>query len=75
MSFIDEICNFICSTPEKFLKNRKVQTEYIKFKAPTLARIPWQEYDLDLYQFQYFNSIYFPRRIYRYGKRIIRKRF
>ncbi len=72
--YSDEICNFICSTPEKYLKNRKVQIEYIKSKAPTLARIPWQEYDLDLYQFQYFNSIYFPRRVYRYGKRIIREK-
>ena len=42
--YSDEICNFICSTPEKYLKNRKVQI-YIKSKAPTLARIPGK-YDL-----------------------------
>ena len=28
--YSDEICNFICSTPEKYLKNRKIQIEYIK---------------------------------------------
>ncbi len=72
--YSDEICNFICSTPEKYLTNRKIQIEYIKSKAPRLARIPWQPFDLDLYQFQYFNSIYFPRRVYRYGKRIIREK-
>ena len=57
-----------------FLANRKIQIEYIKRKAPVLARIPWQTYDLDLYNYQHFNTIYFPKRVYQYARRIIREK-
>ncbi len=70
----DQICEFICTIPEKFLSNRRIQIEYIKWKAPELAKIPWQKYDLDLYKYNYFNSLYFPRRVYRYLRRIIREK-
>ena len=46
------MCNFVCTIPEKFLKNRKIQIEYIKRKAPDLAKIKWQKYDLDLYNYK-----------------------
>tara|TARA_B100000686_G_scaffold161211_1_gene168827 strand:+ start:12465 stop:13778 length:1314 start_codon:yes stop_codon:yes gene_type:complete len=71
----NEICNFICTIPEEFLAKRKIQIEYIKQKAPELAQIPWQAYDLDLYRYKQFNNIYFPRRIYRYIIRIIKEKF
>ena len=70
----DEMCKFICMVPEEFLADRNIQIEYIKRKAPVLARIPWQTYDLDLYNYQHFNTIYFPRRLYQYGRRIIREK-
>ena len=70
----DEMCKFICTVPEELLAGRRIQIEYIKRKAPELARIPWQAYDLDLYSYRHFNTIYFPRRIYRYGRRIIREK-
>ena len=54
----DEMCKFICTVPEEFLASRKIQIEYIKSKAPELASIPWQAYDLDLYNYQRFNTIY-----------------
>ena len=69
----NEICKFICTIPEEYLAGRKIQIEYIKNKAPELARIPWQVYDLDLYNFQKFNSIYFPIRVFRYARRMIRE--
>ena len=62
----DEICNFICKIPNKFLVDRKIQIEYIKKKSPMLANIPWQVYDLNLYKFKYFNSLYFFKRVFRY---------
>ncbi|WP_340203182.1 asparagine synthase-related protein [Ascidiimonas sp. W6] len=37
------MCNFICTIPEAYLADRKLQKEYIKRKAPQLARITWQE--------------------------------
>ena len=70
----DEMCKFICMVPEEFLSGRNIQIEYIKRQAPELARIPWQAYDLDLYNYQHFNTIYFPRRVYRYARRIIREK-
>lgn len=68
----DRLCKFICTIPEKFLKNRKIQIAYIKKKAPILAKIPWQSYDLNLYEFHRFNTLYFPRRVYRYINRKVR---
>ena len=69
----NKICEFVCTLPEYYLSNRKIQIEYIKKRAPELARIPWQDYDLDLYKYKYFNSIFFPRRMMRYAKRIIKE--
>ncbi len=60
------ICEFICSTPSKYLNNRRLQIEFLKNQAPELAKINWQEYDLNLYKYKYFNSIYLPKRIYKY---------
>ncbi len=65
----DEICNLICTLPDEYLMDRRIQINYIKNKSKMLSKIPWQPYDLDLYKYQYFNNIYFPRRLYRYFKR------
>ncbi len=60
------ICEYICSIPDEYLQDRKIQIKYIQNTSPSLAKIPWQVYDLNLYNYKYFNSFYFPRRIYRY---------
>ena len=70
----NEMCDFICTIPEKFLSKRKIKIEYIKRKSPELARVPWQGYDLDLYNYKYFNSIFFYKRVFRYTKRIINQK-
>ncbi len=70
----DEMCKFICMIPEEYLADRKIQIEYIKQKAPELARVPWQTYDLDLYIYKHFNTLYLPRRMYRYARRAIREK-
>jgi len=70
-----EMCEFICTLPEEYLSNRKIQIEYIKRRSPKLAEIPWQDYDLNLYKYKYFNSLYFYKRIFRYANRIINEIF
>ena len=60
------VCEFICSTPDYYLHDRKIQIEYLKNTSPSLAKIPWQVYDLNLYNYKYFNNFYFPRRLYRF---------
>ena len=70
----NEMCEFVCTLPEYYLSNRKIQIEYIKNRAPELARIPWQQYELDLYKYKYFNTIFFPRRVMRYLKRNLKEK-
>lgn len=42
--FDNRMCEFICSVPEKYLAKRQIQIEYLKQRAPALAKIPWQEH-------------------------------
>ncbi len=60
------ICDFICTIPDNYLRERKIQIQYLQNTSPSLAKIPWQVYDLNLYKYKYFNNLYFPRRIYRF---------
>lgn len=51
--FDDRMCQFICTVPEAYLENRKIQIAYIKKKAPELAKITWQDqrpFNLNNYQ-------------------------
>ena len=38
----DRMCEFICTIPEKYLADRKLQIAYIQKNAPDLAKITWQ---------------------------------
>ena len=60
------MCEFICSIPNDYLRERKIQIKYIQNSSPGLAKIPWQLFDLNLYNYKYFNNFFFPRRIYRF---------
>lgn len=40
--FDDRMCRFICTLPETYLADRKLQIAYIKQHAPGLARLTWQ---------------------------------
>lgn len=42
--FDNRMCEFICTVPEKYLAKRQIQIEYLKQRAPALAKIPWQEH-------------------------------
>ena len=68
------MCEFVCTVPERYLKRRQIQIDYIKSTCSKLASVPWQKYDLSLYKYKYFNSIYFPRRVLRYASRMIKEK-
>ena len=48
------MCEFICTIPEAFLKNRQLQIAYIKKRAPKLTQITWQDqrpFNLNTFRF------------------------
>lgn len=67
----DEMCQFICTVPEKHLAARQIQIEYIKMVSPELAGIPWQSFDpCNLYNYKdYYSARYLPVRGWRKIKR------
>ncbi|MDO1501073.1 asparagine synthase-related protein [Winogradskyella maritima] len=49
----DRMCQWLCTIPEEYLVDRKIQIEYIKKRNPSLAKIMWQDkrpYNLYTYQ-------------------------
>jgi hypothetical protein len=40
----DRMCQFICTVPEAYLKNRLVQIAYIKKRVPKLAKVTWHSH-------------------------------
>src|SRR5690606_8233157 len=49
----DRMCEFICTVPEEYLADRKLQIAYIKQQSPALAKITWEaERPFNLYNFQ-----------------------
>jgi hypothetical protein len=69
------ICEFICSVPEAYLKNRQLQIDFIKTKAPELAKITWQDArPFNLYNHNYNRAPYnWPYRAVNKGSRLLKK--
>jgi asparagine synthetase B (glutamine-hydrolysing) len=71
----DSMCEFICTIPEVFLADRKIQIEYIKQQNPKIAKIVWQDvrpfnlYTAHLHKFPYN----FPYRVISKINRVIKK--
>ncbi len=68
------LADFFCTVPTDFVRDRRLQIDYIKRFAPDLARITWQAYDADLFRYQYFNSLLLPKRAVRKAARMITRR-
>lgn len=50
--FDDRMCQFICSLPEEYLADRKLQIAYIKKRNPKVAHIVWEQHKpFNLYSF------------------------
>ncbi len=61
--FYDQrITDFFSAIPTPWLSGRQFQIDYLKRFAPDLARITWQVYDADLYQYQHFHTWLLPKR-------------
>ena len=57
LPFYDKrIVDLFCTIPGDLVKNRALQIDYLKQYHEDLARITWQEYDADLYNYKYFNN-------------------
>lgn len=71
--FDNRMCEFICTVPEKYLAKRQIQIEYLKRRAPELARIPWQEHrPFNLYNYKWDKAPYnWPYRAVSKFKRMI----
>ena len=50
------IVDLFCTIPSKAVNNRQLEIEYLKHYHKDLAKITWQEYDADLYNYKYFNN-------------------
>lgn len=69
----NRMCEFICSVPERHLAGRQIQIEYIKLRAPALAKIPWQQHrPFNLYNYP-LNRVPFnlPYKVYDKVKRMV----
>jgi hypothetical protein len=51
-----------------------MQIDYLKRFAPDLARITWQVYDANLFNFQHFNTWLLPKRVLKKAGRMISRR-
>lgn len=69
----NRLCEFICTLPEAFLKNRQLQIAYIKSKAPELAKITWQDHrPFNLYNYHLNKPPYnLPYRSYKKAQRLM----
>lgn len=66
------LADFFCTTPTHFVSGRRLQIDYLKRFAPDLARITWQVYDANLFNYQHFNTWLLPRRALKKAWRALR---
>ena len=65
----NRLVDFFCTVPSEFVHKRRLQVDYLKRYAPDLARITWQQYHANLYQYQHFRTWLLPARLLRKLKR------
>lgn len=65
------LADFFCTVPSEFLRQRRLQIDYLRRFSPDLARITWQAYDTNLFWQQHFNSWLLPKRILKKARRIM----
>jgi hypothetical protein len=57
--FDNRMCEFVCTLPEEYLADRKLQIAYIKQQNPEVAKITWQgEKPFNLINYQYNKAPY-----------------
>ena len=56
------MAEFFCTLPRAYVRDRRLQVEWLKRRAPDLARITWQAHDADLHTYRFANSLLLPKR-------------
>ena len=59
----NRIVDFFLTIPSAYVEKRSFQIEDLKRFAPDLAKVRWQPFDANLYEYKYFNTWLLPRRI------------
>lgn len=70
----NRIVDFFLTVPSEYVKDRKLQIDYLKYFKPEFAKVKWQVYDANLLRYKYFNSWLLPKRIFNKVQRIIRRK-
>jgi asparagine synthase (glutamine-hydrolysing) len=65
----NRMVDFFLTLPSTLVKERSFQIDYLKRYAPDLAKIRWQPFDANLYEYKNFNTWLLPRRIFKKMKR------
>jgi asparagine synthetase B (glutamine-hydrolysing) len=66
------LADFFSTVPSEFLPGRRLQVDYLKRFAPDLARVKWQPYDANLYQYRHYDSWLLPKRAVKRGLRMLK---
>jgi hypothetical protein len=56
------LTDFFCTVPSEYVQGRRLQIDYLKRFAPDLARIEWQPYRANLYDYQKADPLALPKR-------------
>ncbi|MCK9246556.1 MAG: hypothetical protein M0P11_06335 [Anaerolineaceae bacterium] len=67
----NRLVDFFLRVPGEMVVGRKLQIDYLKRYAPDLAKVNWQPYNANLYQYQNFNTWLLPHRAIQKLKRIL----
>ncbi len=65
------LADFFCTVPSAFVKQRRLQIDYLKRFAPDLARIAWQVYDANLFRCRHFHTWLLPKRAIKKAWRLL----
>lgn len=75
----NRIADFFMTVPTEYVAERKLQIDYLKKYSTQLAKVKWQVYDADLYNYQNFDTWQLPGRILKKifrvlsGKKVIQR--
>lgn len=67
----NRVVDLFTKVPTDMVKNRELEVDFIKRYYPALAKIRWQEYDSDLYNYKRFNNRNLVYRVMDKGKRML----
>jgi hypothetical protein len=59
------LSEFCCTVPTEYLRGRRLQVDYLRRRAPDLARIAWQATGRNLFQYDRSDLMKLPRRALR----------